>query len=107
MSTTPRRNMICNAVVLAYMLLVSFPCIGEEERAAVQLVLEHIFTFKTELGRIVLTRQNYERAQGLLPQLLVLASRHGLVYAAGRTPSFMNMATILQTIVEPLVVNLN
>ncbi|KAG9073617.1 hypothetical protein FS749_014879, partial [Ceratobasidium sp. UAMH 11750] len=107
MSTVHQPDLICNAVVFVYMLLSSFPCIGNEERATVQLLLEHIFTFNVELGRIVLTRDSYEHAQGLVPQLLVLASRRGLVYAAGRTPSFMNIATILQTIIEPLVMNLS
>ncbi|KAG8744068.1 hypothetical protein FRC10_010853 [Ceratobasidium sp. 414] len=97
--------MIRNAVVFVYVLLASFPCIGGEERAAVQLVMEHVFTFNVRLGRIVLTHQGYEHAQGLGPQLLVLASHHGLVYATGRTLSFMNIATILQTIIEPLVIN--
>ncbi|KAG8737730.1 hypothetical protein FRC10_007887 [Ceratobasidium sp. 414] len=98
--------LIRNAVVFVYVLLASFPCISGEERAAVQLVMEHIFTFNVRLGRVALTCRSYEHDQRFAPQLLILASGHGLVYAAGRTLSFMNIATILQTIVEPLVINL-
>lgn len=97
--------MIYNAVVFVYILLAMFPCIGEQERAAVELLVNLILTFNFELGRIILTREQYEQAQEFLPQLLVLAARHNLAFPtdSNHSPSFMNMFVILQTIVHPLI----
>ncbi|KAF8607465.1 hypothetical protein BDV93DRAFT_505619 [Ceratobasidium sp. AG-I] len=98
--------MIYNTIVLCYMLLACFPWIENPELAAVQLILEHVSTFDVKLGRVVLTREGYNRAQELLPQLLVLAARNNLACPADLTPSFMNIFVIIQTIVDPLVKNL-
>ncbi|KAF8604592.1 hypothetical protein BDV93DRAFT_605897 [Ceratobasidium sp. AG-I] len=98
--------MVYNTILLIHMLLTCFPVIGKEELDTVQLILEHILTFNTQIGRVVLTRDNYEHAQELLPQLLILAARHGLIYPFEHKPSFMNMFIILQTIVKPIMANL-
>jgi hypothetical protein len=98
--------MIYNAVILVYILLAAFPCIGEEERTTIQLLFDLVLTFvsllvqdfysvklmisqNVDLGRIVLTRKQYEQAQELLPQLLVLSARHHLIFPTGHTPSYM------------------
>ncbi|QRV84646.1 hypothetical protein RhiJN_26711 [Ceratobasidium sp. AG-Ba] len=101
------RTAIKDAVVLVYMLLACFPVVWDKERASVLLVLEHILNFNIELGRIVLNRKGYEEAQKLVPQLLVLASRHGFVYNGGDKPTLMDIAEILQSIVGPLVASVN
>ncbi|KAB5588623.1 hypothetical protein CTheo_7937 [Ceratobasidium theobromae] len=88
--------MFYNALVLVYMLLAAFPCIGQEERAAVEMLFELALTFNVELGQIVLTREQYEQAQEFLQQFLILSARHNL-----------NIFVILQTIVYPLMSNLS
>ncbi|QRW13261.1 hypothetical protein RhiLY_12260 [Ceratobasidium sp. AG-Ba] len=101
------RAAVKDAVVLVYTLLACFPVVWDKERASVLLLLEHILNFNIELGRIVLNRKGYEEAQKLVPQLLVLASRHGFVYNGGDKPTLMDIAGILQAIVGPLVASVD
>ena len=51
MTAAHKRAVVYNSVLLVYVLLASFPCVGESERAAVELMYDHILCFVSARGR--------------------------------------------------------
>ncbi|KAG9097220.1 hypothetical protein FRC06_007821 [Ceratobasidium sp. 370] len=99
--------MVYNAVFITHLLLSAFRRIGEEERLAVELVLDLSVSYNLDYGRIAMSRDVYGKARVFLPQLLKLAERHGYTTVSKDSDfGYIEAHALLLAIVQPLVAHL-
>ncbi|QRV72308.1 RNA recognition motif protein [Ceratobasidium sp. AG-Ba] len=96
--------MVYNATFMVYLLLSTFPHIGEKERLSVELVLGLAVSYDLQRMRIAMSRDVYGKARVFRPQLAKLAGRYELV----RVPKaddfgYIEAHALLLAIVKPLV----
>ncbi|KAG8700826.1 hypothetical protein FRC08_004428 [Ceratobasidium sp. 394] len=100
--------MVYNAVFIAYLLLSSFPRIGEKERLAVELILDLAVSYNLDYSRIAMSRDVYGKARVFLPQLLYLAERHGFTKLSKEAEiGYIGAHALLLAIVRPLIDHLS
>ncbi|KAG8747098.1 hypothetical protein FRC10_002514 [Ceratobasidium sp. 414] len=96
----------CKADYVAYALLSRFDAVTEQERDAVQYILELVPCYDTVTGRLRMTRDAHILAQIYLAQLRVLAGWHSYVHE-GSLEDPAQARALLSVVVVPLVRHLS
>ncbi|EUC56216.1 uroporphyrinogen decarboxylase, putative [Rhizoctonia solani AG-3 Rhs1AP] len=96
----------CNAPFIAYSLLSTFSTINENERDAVQLILELIPCYDVLSKELYVTHEAHAVAQILLDELRMMASRHSYVQESA-LEDIAEARDLLNVIVLPLVHHLS
>ncbi|CAE6471151.1 hypothetical protein ACGC1H_001004 [Rhizoctonia solani] len=96
----------CNAPFIAYSLLSTFSTISDNERDAVQVILELIPCYDVLSKELYVTHEAHAVAQILLDELRMMASRHSYVQE-GALEDVTEARDLLNVIVLPLVRHLS
>ncbi|KAJ1308328.1 hypothetical protein OPQ81_004038 [Rhizoctonia solani] len=96
----------CSAPFIAYSLLSTFPTITENERDAVQVILELLPCYDVLSGELYVTHEAHIVAQIFLDELRAMARRHSYVQE-GPLEGVVEAQDLLNVIILPVVRHLS